>query len=193
MKYLNYNKLILKLQFVFVVCAVMFIFNCTHAKSEAFAINYLNIVTIEEELRLDAEIVYDLNSEVKEALVNGIEMIFQVEVQIKSVQKWLWDKTVSSTKQNYFLKYHALSKQYQWENLETGASDTFPDLESALRHQGRVSAMYISEVSNLDKNTKHIVQIRSHLLTNKLPLPLRMKSYFSKNWRLTSGWYVWPL
>ena len=168
---------------------------CEHvsAKSEAFEINYLNIVQIEDELRLDAEIAYALNSEVKEALINGIEMIFQVEVQIKSIQKWLWDKTVSSTTQNHALKYHALSKQYLWENLETGASDTFPDLDSALNHQGKITAMYISETTNLKQNSKYFVQIRSHLLTSTLPLPLRMKSYFSDKWRLSSGWYEWPL
>ena len=193
MSYLSYKEKFQNTRVIYLICATFFICEYVYAKSEAFEINYLHVVKIEDELRLDAEIAYALNNEVKEALVNGIEMIFQVEVQIKSKHKWFWDKTISSVTQNHTLKYHALSKQYLLENMETRTSDTFPDLESALRQQGKISAMYISEIQNLDEGSNHIVQIRSHLLTDKLPLPLKMKSYFSKNWRLSSGWYIWPL
>ena len=163
------------------------------AKNNDFQINYLNIVKLEDELRLDAEIEYQLNDEVVEALINGISMMFQVEVQVKSSRKWILDETISEIAHTYELKYHALSKQYIWENLDTGANDTFPDLDSALTHQGKISAMYIAEISNLQKEEKQFVQLRSRMLTDKLPLPLRIKSYFSPKWRLTSGWNVWPL
>lgn len=174
-------------------CLSLFLTNQVFAKNNAFEVNYLNIAELEEELRLDAEIDYQLNDEVKEALVNGISMLFQVEVQIKLLRKWTWDKTVSGITQTYMLKYHALSKQYIWENLDTGANDTFPDLGSALTHQGRITAMYIAETAKLNQDDKHIVQLRSRMLTDKLPLPLRVKSYFSPKWQLSSGWYRWPL
>ena len=163
------------------------------AKNNSIEINYLNIATLEDELRLDAEINYQVNERIKEALKNGITMIFQVEVQVKLLRKWRLSKTVSNVTQTYSLKYHALSKQYIWENLESGVNDTFPDLTSALIHQGRIAAMYIAENNNLKQEGKYIVQIRSRLLTNELPLPLRMKSYFSSAWRMNSGWYKWQL
>ena len=179
------------------LCMVLFIniFIDTTAwsKTSAIEVNYLNVTELDNELRLDAEIAYELNSEVREALVNGIPLMFQVEVQIKFLQSWRWDKVISTTVKTHLLKYHALSKQYVLENLETEDSDTFPDLESVLIHQGRVTALYIAEADNLDKQENIIVQLRSRLLTSKLPLPLRMKSYFSPKWRLNSGWYEWPL
>jgi hypothetical protein len=163
------------------------------ARTSAIEVNYLNVTELNNELRLDAEIAYELNSEVRDALVNGISLIFQIEVQIKSLQSWRFDKVISTTVKTNLLKYHALSKQYVLNDLENGDSDTFPDLESVLIHQGRVTAMYVAEVDELDKQGNFIVQLRSHLLTSKLPLPLRMKSYFSPKWRLNSGWYEWPL
>jgi len=163
------------------------------SKTRAIEVNYLNVTELNNELRLDAEIAYELNSEVRNALVNGIALIFQIEVQVKSLQSWRLDKTISSTVKTHTLKYHALSKQYVLESLETGDSDTFPDLESVLIHQGRVAAMYIVEADYLDKPGNYILQLRSRLLTSKLPLPLRMKSYFSPKWRLDSGWHEWPL
>ncbi len=163
------------------------------ARTSAIEVNYLNITELNNELRLDAEIAYELNSEVREALVNGISLQFQIEVQIVSLQKWLWDKTILTTVKTHSLEYHVLSKQYVLENLETGESDSFPDLESVLFKQGRVSALYIAEADYLNNKESYVVRLRSQLLTNKLPLPLRMKSYFSPKWRLNSGWHEWQL
>lgn len=178
---------------LFIFFIVFQVGNQVSAKNYNFEINYLNITELEDELRLDAEIKYKLNDEVEEALINGISILFQVEVLVKSQRKWTWDKTVSEISHTYKLNYHALSKQYIWENLDTGANDTFPDLDSALTHQGRISAMYIAETTNLFEKDQHFVQLRSRMLTDKLPLPLRIKSYFSPKWRLSSGWNVWPL
>lgn len=170
-----------------------FISESVQAKTSAIEVNYLNVIKLNDELRLDAEIVYELNSEVREALINGIPMVFQVEVQIVSLQNWLWDKVIITTVKTHMLKYHVLSKQYVLENLESGESVSFPDLESVLTKQGNVSAMYIAEVDYLKEQESYVVQLRSRLLSSELPLPLRMKSYFSPKWRLDSGWYQWPL
>ncbi|MDH3608426.1 MAG: DUF4390 domain-containing protein [Gammaproteobacteria bacterium] len=170
-----------------------FVSESAQARTIAIEVNYLNIAELNDELRLDAEIAYELNSEVREALINGIPMVFQVEVQIVALQKWLWDKVIITTVKTHLLKYHILSKQYVLENLETGESVSFPDLESVLSKQGSVSAMYIAETDYLKEKENYVVQLRSRLLSSELPLPLRMKSYFSPKWRLDSGWYQWPL
>ena len=163
------------------------------AKNSAIEVSYFNIAENNDELRLDAEIIYELNSEVREALINGIALMFQIEVQVVSEKNWRLDRVVSSVVKTYLLRYHALSKQYVLENLETGESDSYPDLQSVLAQQGRVSAMYITETDYIKDQENHVVQLRARMLSNKLPLPLRMKSYFSPKWRLSSGWYKWPL
>ncbi len=163
------------------------------ANASAIEVNYLNVMELNNELRLDAVIAYELNSEVREALANGVLLKFQVEVQVVSLQKWIWDKVISTTVKTHSLKYHVLSKQYVLENLETGKSHSYPDLESVLIQQGKITAMYIAEADYLNQKKNYIVQLRSRLLSNELPLPLRMKSYISPKWRLNSGWYQWPL
>ncbi|MGH1536661.1 MAG: DUF4390 domain-containing protein [Gammaproteobacteria bacterium] len=182
----------------FGLCAMIFMMlallgEIVHAKTSAIEVNYLQVTELNNELRLDAEIAYELNSEVREALANGIPLLFQVEVQIISLKKWLWDKVISTTVKTYSLKYHVLSKQYILENFETGKRHSYPDLQSVLIQQGRITAMYIAEADNLNQQKKYVVQLRSRLLTNELPLPLRMKSYISPKWRLSSGWHQWPL
>lgn len=163
------------------------------ARAEAFHISHLNVAKFGNELRLDARISYRLNETVVEALRNGIPMQFQQEVQVQILRKWLWNRTVSSVRQTHALKYHALSKQYILEDLNRAVTEVFPDLDSALMRQGRIHAMYIGEADSLNRERPHVVQLRSRLLVAKLPLPLRMESYFSSEWRLDSGWYEWPL
>jgi hypothetical protein len=176
-----------------IVFMLVFLTASASAKTNAIQVNYLNVIELNNELRLDAEIAYELNSEVREALINGIPLIFQVEVQVVYLQNWFWDKVIATAVKTHLLKYHILSKQYLLENLETGESDSFPDLESVLKQQGRVSAMHISKADYLNLQQTYVVKVRSQLLTSKLPLPLRMKSYFSPKWRLDSGWYKWQL
>ena len=187
------NKSLSKVLYLpFLILAILFCSSAV-AKNSAIEVNYFNIAKNNNELRLDAEIIYELNSEVREALINGIPLMFQVEVQVVTDKKWRLDKVVSSVVKTYVLRYHALSKQYVLESLETGDSDSYPDLQSVLAQQGRVSAMYIAETEYLKDQENYIVQLRARMLSNKLPLPLRMKSYFSPKWRLSSGWYEWPL
>jgi len=175
------------------ICICLFLTAPVMAKSRSIEVNYLNVTKLNNELRLDAEIAYELNSDIREALVNGIPLMFQIEVLVKSLNKWPIDKVISAVTKTYRVKYHALSKQYILESLDTGESDTFPDLESVLLNQGKVNALYVTEMDYLDEQKEYVVLLRSQLLSNKLPLPLRMKSYFSPKWRLDSGWYEWPL
>ena len=51
--------------------------------------------------------------------LNGIPLIFQVEVQVVYLQNWFWDKVIATAVKTHLLKYHILSKQYLLENLET--------------------------------------------------------------------------
>lgn len=180
----------MRLTVLFFAMAISF---SAHGKNSAVQVNYLNVAENNSELRLDAEIIYELNSEVREALLNGIALQFQIEVQVVAENNWRWDKVVSTVVKNHILRYHALSKQYVLENLDTDDSDSYPDLQSVLAQQGRVTALYIAETDYLKDKENYVVQLRARMLSNKLPLPLRMKSYFSPKWRISSGWYEWPL
>ena len=163
------------------------------AASKAFSIDEVQVITLQGDLLLNATVHYRLSEPVLEALENGIPMPFELEVRVKSMRKWARDRTVAGSRQVHMLSYHALSKQYLLEDLNASSVTGFPDLQSALMYQGRVISMHIGRTSSLDQDRAHVVQLRSRLLIGRLPLPLRMESFFSPSWRLESGWHVWPL
>jgi len=50
-------------------------------------------LTLSEEGRilLDAEIAYDLNETVSEALENGVPLTFETHVQMRGAKAWIWE------------------------------------------------------------------------------------------------------
>jgi len=177
---------------VMMACTLLFAFQVGGA-GKAFHIDEVQVVTLKDELRLHAKIHYGLSAPVLEALENGIPMPFELEVRVKSIHRWARDRTVAGSRQVHLLSYHALSGQHLLEDLNASSMTAFPDLQSALMYQGRIVSMHIARTSSLDRDRAHVVQLRSRLLVGRLPLPLRMESFFSPSWRLESGWYEWPL
>jgi hypothetical protein len=143
--------------------------------------------------RLNAVIDYDLTTPVREALLNGVELVFDVDIAVLQDHMWWWDTDVAGLGQSYRLSYHALSRQFLVENLNTGVQRTFPDLSSALHHQGIVRELPLIDASLLDKDHTYTASLRAQLALNELPLPIRMRAYLSPAWRLGSGWYTWQL
>jgi hypothetical protein len=143
--------------------------------------------------RLNAVIDYDLTTPVREALLNGVELVFDVEIAVLQDRMWWWDSGVAGLDQSYRLSYHALSRQFLVENLNTGVQRTFTDLSSALRHQGILRELPLIDASLLDKDYGYTASLRAQLALSELPLPIRMRAYLSPAWRLGSGWYTWEL
>ncbi len=139
---------------------------------------------------LDANVDYELSKAAKEALRNGVQLIFRLEVELLQLRKWWLDRVIADLTQRYRLKYHALSRQYVIENLNTGVQETFPDLSSALRHQGEVINLPIIDSALFERRKRYACRIRANLALDELPLPLRVTAYLSPQWQIGTDWYT---
>ena len=72
-------------------------------------------------------------------------------------------------------------------------SEASPDLYSAFYFQSRIKNIELADIGSLDLEQKYFVRVRARLASEMLPLPLRIKSYFTREWRPTSGWTIWPM
>lgn len=142
---------------------------------------------------LDADIDYKLSGPMIEALLNGVPLVFNLEIEVLELNDWWMNSTVASLKQIYQLEFHALSRQYVVENLNTGVQEAFPDLRSALRHQGMVIKLPVIDSALLDASEKHAIQIRASLDVDALPLPLRVRAYIFSEWQLDTDWHIQKL
>jgi hypothetical protein len=165
----------------------------THAGASEFRVLGADTTLVDGVYRLNAVIDYHLTKQVREALLNGIDLVFEMQIEVLRDRTWWWDADVADLNQSYRLSYHVLSRQFVVENLNTGLQQTFADLTSALRHQGIVRDLPLIDAALLDEDQRYTAGLRARLSLSKLPLPIRVRAYTSAAWWLSSGWYTWEL
>ena len=182
-----------------VACSICFIYvliTCppiAHASNTSISVSELLVEVVDREIIIDCSVKYVVDDKVKTALSNGIEVSFVLELELK-MDREIWpDTEVAKLIREFRLKYHALSKQYVLFDVQNNIERSFPDLSSAFHHFGRLRKLALANIDILELDQQYYVRARARLLPEKLPLPLRIKSYFSADWRPSSGWTIWPM
>lgn len=152
-------------------------------------------LTLSEEGRilLDAEIAYDLNDTVSEALENGVPLTFETHVQMRRAKAWIWEKDVVDHRLRTVLRYRPLSGLYELRNLQGDEGLSFATREAALRAMGRIVGMPIIERDRLDLNRDYLVLVDVKLDIEALPLPMRPLAYVQRDWSISSDPWEWRL
>lgn len=168
---------------------------CCPSTSHASEFRVVNVDTslTDGVYRLNAIVDYDLTGPVREALLNGVALVFETHIEVVRDGAWWWDADVADLDQEHRLSYHALSRQFVVENLNTGLQQTFVDLSSALRHQGTIRDLPLIDAALLRKDETYTASLRARLALGELPLPIRVRAYTSIAWRLATPWYTWEL
>ncbi len=143
--------------------------------------------------RLNAQIEYRFSTAALEALQNGVPLTINVEMEVRRRRSWLWDETVYALTQRFQLEYHALSRQYLVNNLNSGERRAFPSQTAALGFMGRIQDFPLLDRSLLTEQERYEGALRVRLDLEALPAPLRLLAYLSDDWRLASEWRTWPL
>jgi len=142
---------------------------------------------------LDAEIAYNLNDTVSEALENGVPLTFETHVQMRDAKAWIWEKDVIDHRLRTVLRYRPLSGLYELRNLQGDESLSFATRAAALRALGRVVAMPIIERERLDLDSEYLVRVDVSLDIEALPLPMRPMAYLKSDWSISSESWEWRL
>ncbi len=160
---------------------------------ENITVSDLSSKVFEKIIRVDCDVNYGLDDRVKEALRNGIEMTFIFEVEIRQESIYWMDPLISQFQKEFKIKYHALSKQFVMIEMDNHKERNFPDLYSAFYYQHRIRNVELANIDLLDIEQDYYFKARARLVSENLPLPLRIKSYVSTDWRPSSGWIKWPM
>ncbi|HUM93713.1 MAG TPA: DUF4390 domain-containing protein [Candidatus Competibacter sp.] len=143
--------------------------------------------------RLDARIDYHFSKPALEALQNGVPLIIELEMEVRRRRSWVWNETVYSLSQRFKLEYHALSRQYLVNNLNSKERRGFSSRAAALQFMGQINNFPLLDKGLLGRDERYEGALRAWLDIESLPAPLRVFAYLSDDWRLTSEWYTWSL
>lgn len=162
--------------------------NPVRANSPEFSVERVVILPKDGVYRLDADLRLRLSDHMIRALNNGVNLAFFLDVDLYSDRRWLWSEHIAGLKQRYVLSFHLLSRQYVLRNENAGIQKSFPTLVSALNAMGHVDQLPVVDVAALDKRKHYLARVRFYLDHKPLPVPLRVKAYFKKEWRASTPW-----
>ena len=141
---------------------------------------------------LNAKFSIELSSGAREAVQNGVPLVFELQVQVVETHTWWWDSVVIEFTERRLLQYHALSQSYQVKDLNQGTQGNYSRLDDALRAAGVIENLLLTDQA-LDKGPSYSLRIRGSLDVESLPTPVRLIAYVSSEWDMVSKWYKWPL
>lgn len=164
----------------------------TNSVAAKFSVDSAIINKIGNGYSLQASINYSLTPRVKEAVANGVPIVFVQELEIIHAlpllgQFWQWQNTLWSTSLRYELRYHALTNQYVVNDLDTEHHRSFISLEAALDALGTIEAFTLPPEHMIETDNLHIY-LRTSLDLLELPTPMRPGALLSSKWQLGSLW-----
>lgn len=192
MKKHNYLSVIRLPRAIYLICTLMIISLVSFAESN-ISISELTTKHVDNKIVVNCSVTYDVHDKVEIALNNGIQMTFSLVVELRRDRGYWPDNTVAAVNKNFVIKYHALSEHYVVMNVGEEVERSFPSLKTAFINQGLIEDIDLASLDLLIKDEQYYIRARASLLSEKLPLPLRVKSYFSADWRPSTGWTRWPI
>lgn len=142
---------------------------------------------------LDSFAKLDLGAEQQQALANGVNLHFLVELVVHKKRKWWIDTPILERRLRFKLYYYDLTRHYRVEDLQTGESINYRSLAAALRRLGSLSQYALIPARQLKNNRRYGASIRLELDHTRLPGPLQAQALLSRAWQLESEVFRWLL
>ncbi len=176
------------------LCACSF---AAQAEEEAaqhrFSVLHADTTLVDGVYLLNARVDYRLSEVIMGALQNGVMLTVQVEVEVERERTLLWNAELTRLSQRYELRYHALTRQYLVQNLNTAMQQAFPTQAAALSALGEIKNVPLLDEHLLTPGANYSARLRARLDHSQLPAPLRLTALLSPAWQTASAWYTWPL
>jgi hypothetical protein len=142
---------------------------------------------------LDGQFSITLSSGAKEALQNGIPLIFELQVQLVRVHRWIWDSVKVDLKQARQIQYHDLSRSYVVKYINEGTQRNFRQLSDAMDAAGALENLLLANGLLIEDDADYKIRLRGSLDIESLPTPVRLIAYVSSAWDMSSEWHTWSL
>jgi len=142
---------------------------------------------------LDAFAILEIGEEPEEALLNGVELHFLVEIAVLRTRRWWIDTPVVERRLRYKLYFYDLTRHYRVENLQTGESVNYRSLTAALRYLGQINRFALIEADKIRKSKRYTASINFSLDGTRLPGPLAARAMVASEWNLQSEVFQWSL
>lgn len=152
-------------------------------------VRYAEIVRGEDGYVINADIDFELNPRLIDAVSRGVSLHFAAEFVIER-PRWYWfDEVVVERSLNYRLSYHAITRTYR---LSIGnLHQSFETLEAALRTMQHIRNWHIVATDVLEPGVSYNAALRLKHDTSRLPGPFQVTALGNRDWSLGTDWLRW--
>ncbi len=161
--------------------------------AEPVVVQQVEVRQQDDRYLLDAMIHFEFNETVLEALEHGVPLTIELQLRVVRRGAWFWEPDAVSLQRYRVLRFHALTRLYEIQDLENNHSQSFATRDIAIASLGEVDALPVADRRQLAAGVRYEIKIRASLDIESLPLTLRPLAYLTPDWNLSSRWHRYPL
>lgn len=147
------------------------------------------------QVQTQIEFKLDLSDKVENALINGITLVFQIDLSLQRIRPIIWNERIARKRHLVYLQYHALTSRYIVSEKGKTNNESFNTSDDALKFISDLGPYIIPLPDDYDVSAEeqYTLAARIKLDIESLPVPLRPLAYLTPSWRLSSTWKQWPI
>lgn len=138
------------------------------------------------QLYIDADVEFDVTSELRTAAEKGVPVYFAADLKITTHRWWWFDRTVVDEEMSWRIVYNALTRQWRVGSGEL--SIPVASLDDALSFVHNIRGWAVANITDLDTDATYQGRIRVRLDTSRLPRPFQIDAYNSSAWSVATPW-----
>jgi hypothetical protein len=203
---LKYANMMLR-SFVAFVCFVMMVVQVVQAANSEISapasISSLQVERGEGVVFLNAQLAFDLPTPIEDVLLKGIPLFFVAEAEVRR-GRWYWyDKKLAVATRQIRLAYQPLTRRWRLNvssssgnsgsnssigsGLGGGLPQYFDTLPEALSKVQRISRWRIVELTELEPDVPHTVELSFKLDLSQLPRPFQIGLIGQSDWNISTS------
>jgi hypothetical protein len=172
------------------LCSFLLLLLAAQAQAGSIDIRETRVWLQDDAYLLDADLRYNPDEVVMEAMANGIPVVFRVSLAVEPDR--LFSRRLADKAIDYSVRYRPLAAFYEVSSPE-GGSRTFVSRSALFSYLGEVRGVRLVGLGELDPEVRYNYLVKAELDIDSLPLPMRPMAWLSSVWKLSSGWREWPL
>lgn len=157
----------------------------TWAQSTA-KVERVDVKLHEDGWRLNADIEFQLNPQLREAVERGLPLHFSAQVEISHPRWWWFDREVVKTERLWSISYNALLRQ--WRVGMGGLALPVGSLDDALALVRHIGGWVIAPPDAFRAGEEYEGKLRLRLDVSQLSRPLQVDALNSSAWALATPW-----
>jgi hypothetical protein len=169
-------------------------------------INMIQVERADGAIYLNAQLKFDLPSAIEDVLTKGIPLIFVADAEVRR-DRWYWyDKKLVVATRQMRLAYQPLTRRWRLNilssvggngsgsgsggglggGLGSGLPQYFDTLAEAMSKVQRINRWRIVDLTDLDPDTLHTLELSFKLDVSQLPRPLQIGLIGQSDWDISA-------